>query len=67
MGIPLAIINRTRKQYTTFCGSGIGANKLSEFLPLYIRLITEGTWDFGDEIVIKNKHMECAKDNKPEK
>lgn len=67
MGVPMVVINHTRKQYITFCGTNIGDKELEAFLEIYNDLIADGTWNSGDNIRIKNKHMECAKENKPEK
>ena len=67
MGIPMVVINHTRKQYITFCGSNIGSEELAEFLALYDELVSTSKWSFNDSIQIKNKHMECAIENKPEK
>ena len=67
MGIPMVVINHTRKQYITFRGSNIDAEELSEFLSLYDELIVKDKWNYNDRIQIKHKNMECATQDKPEK
>ena len=67
MGIPMVVINHSKKQYVTFCGSKIDASELSKFLSLYDEMMCTNKWSYNDHVQIKYKNMECAVLDNPEK